>query len=280
MSYSAETVKELERKTKVIRRRIVETLIHAKAGHPGPSLSIVEILTSLYFHTMRVDPANPKWPDRDRFILSKGHAAIAYYSVLAERGFLPVDELKTFDVINSRLQGHPDCNKTPGVEISTGSLGQGLSVGCGMAIAAKMMEKDYRTYVLIGDGEAQEGQIWEAALTAVKYKLDNLTVYVDHNKLQGGIMKEVMPNFPPIAPKFAGFGWNTYEIDGHDLNQILAATELAKAYKDKPSIIICHTVKGKGCSFMEGDVNWHSQVLEGTNAERALEETKEGSCVG
>lgn len=255
-----------------IRIGILDSVFHAQSGHPGGSLSCADILTALYFHIMRLDPSNPTWEDRDRFILSKGHCSPALYSALALRGFFPFEELKNFRQLNSFLQGHPDMKRVPGVDMSTGSLGQGLSVGIGMALAGKLNKKDYRVYVLLGDGEIQEGQIWEAAMAAVHYKLDNLIAFLDYNKLQiDGLISKVMSP-EPIDEKFKAFGWYVINIDGHDFNQIISAVENAKAIKDKPSLIICNTIKGKGVSFMEGDPSWHGKAPNEEQYKKAIAE--------
>jgi transketolase len=240
-----------------VRIGILDGVYNAGCGHPGGSLSIAELLTYLYFKEMKVDPANPKWEDRDRFVLSKGHTAPALYATLAERGFFPVAELKTLRKIDSRLQGHPDMKGIPGVDMSTGSLGLGISAACGMALAGKTAGKDYRVYTILGDGESEEGQVWEAAMFAAHYKLDNLVAIVDWNGLQiDGTVEEVM-NPTPHNLKFAAFGWNVISIDAHDFDQIEAALAKAREVKDKPTAIIAKSVKGKGVSYMENAVQWH-----------------------
>ncbi len=240
-----------------VRIGILDGVFNAGCGHPGGSLSIAELLTYLYFKEMKIDPANPKWEDRDRFVLSKGHTAPALYATLAERGFFPVEELKTLRKIDSRLQGHPDMKGIPGVDMSTGSLGLGISAACGMALAGKTAGKDYRVYTILGDGESEEGQVWEAAMFAAHYKLDNLVAIVDWNGLQiDGTVEEVM-NPTPHNLKFAAFGWNVISIDAHDFDQIEAALAAAKAVKGKPTAIIAKSVKGKGVSYMENAVQWH-----------------------
>lgn len=240
-----------------VRIGILDGVYNAGCGHPGGSLSIAELLTYLYFKEMKIDPANPKWEDRDRFVLSKGHTAPALYATLAERGFFPVEELKTLRKIDSRLQGHPDMKGIPGVDMSTGSLGLGISAACGMALAGKTAGKDYRVYTILGDGESEEGQVWEAAMFAAHYKLDNLVAIVDWNGLQiDGTVEEVM-NPTPHNLKFAAFGWNVISINAHDFDQIEAALAAAKAVKDKPTAIIAKSVKGKGVSYMENAVQWH-----------------------
>lgn len=255
-----------------VRRHIVEMVAGAKSGHPGGSLSAAEILVSLYFDEMRTDPQKPQDPDRDRFVLSKGHASPVLYATMAERGYFPVEELKTFRRINSRLQGHPDMKKLPGVEMSTGSLGQGLSAANGMALAAKIDNKSYRVYALLGDGEIQEGQIWEAAMLAAHYKLDNLTAFLDYNGLQiDGPISEVMSP-DPVPEKFRAFGWNVIEIDGHSFPEIRDAIDKAKAVKDKPTLIFARTVKGKGVSFMENNAGWHGNPPNQEQLEQALQD--------
>lgn len=257
---------------KKLRRHIIEMTSAAKSGHPGGSLSAVEIVTALYYRVLRYRPSEPEWPDRDRFILSKGHAAPLLYAVLAETGFLAVNELCTLRMIDSRLQGHPDKTCTPGVEVTCGSLGQGLSFGIGVALAGRLDGKAYRVYVLLGDGECDEGQVWEAAMAAAHYKLDNLLAIVDHNKLQiDGWNKDVM-NLEPLPDKWRSFGWHVIEVDGHDFSQILAAYEQAERIKGQPTMIIAHTIKGKGVSFMENNVDFHGKAPTPEETERALRE--------
>jgi transketolase len=253
-----------------IRKHIVEMLTEAKSGHPGGSLSSAEILTVLYFDEMRINTEDIHWADRDRFVLSKGHAAPVLYATLAERGYFPVEELMKLRKTGAMLQGHPDMKGTPGVDMSTGSLGQGLSVANGMALAGKLDKKDYRVYALLGDGELEEGQIWEAAMGAAHYKLDNLTAFVDHNKLQiDGPVAAIM-NPEPIADKFKAFGWNVLAIDGHDMAQIKDAIEKAKQTKGMPTVIVAETVKGKGVSFMENQVGWHGTAPNREQCNSAL----------
>lgn len=258
-----------------IRRDIITMLAESASGHPGGSLSAVEILTYLYFQEMRVKTNEPRWSDRDRFVLSKGHAAPLLYSVLAEKGFFAREELLTFRKINSRLQGHPDMKKVPGVDMSTGSLGQGFSASVGMAIAGKIDKKNYRVYALLGDGEVEEGQVWEAAMAAAHYKLDNLTAFLDYNRLQidGCIDEVISPE--PLDEKFCSFGWNVLCIDGHDFRQIAKAVEEAKAFRGKPTMIVARTVKGKGVSFMENEVGWHGAAPNREQAAQALAELAE-----
>lgn len=265
-------LEELTERARQMRGHIIRMLSASKSGHPGGSLSAVDLLAYLYFHKMKIDPKNPQMPDRDRFILSKGHAAPVLYAALAEKGFFDKDLICTLRQFKSILQGHPDMRKTPGVEISSGSLGQGLSVGNGMAIAGKMGHKSYRVYVLIGDGESQEGQIWEAAMTSVHYKLDNLTSFLDYNHLQIDGKVEDVKSFTEPAARFAAFGWHVIEINGHDFNEIDRAINEAEQTKEKPTMIVMHTVKGKGCSFMENQVGWHGKAPNSEEAEKALKE--------
>lgn len=252
--------RELEKISKEVRRGIIEEVYRAESGHPGGSLSIADILTVLYFNVLNIDPTNSKWEDRDRFVLSKGHCSPALYSILANRGYFDKELLKTFRNLESNLQGHPDMNKVPGVDMTTGSLGQGLSVANGMAIAGKLNNKQYRVYCLLGDGEIEEGQVWEAAMTANKYKLDNLCVIVDNNNLQiDGTIEEVMSSYP-IDEKFKSFGFQIINIDGHNIQEIIDAFDVAKNVKGKPTCIIAKTIKGKGVSFMENKAEWHGKA--------------------
>lgn len=255
-----------------IRQDIVKMLTESSSGHPGGSLSAVEILTSLYFSEMKIDVKNPRWEDRDRFVLSKGHAAPVLYATLAEKGFFDKKELMTLRKINSMLQGHPNMHDTPGVDMSTGSLGQGISAANGMALAGKMDKKDYRVFALLGDGELEEGQVWEAAMSAAHYKLDNLTAFVDHNGLQiDGKITDVM-NPEPIADKFRAFGWNVICVDGHNFNEIFTAIDAAKSFKGKPTLIVAATVKGKGVSFMENQASWHGTAPSKEQCAQAISE--------
>jgi transketolase len=274
-SQTGSSEQEIARLRKIaaeVRSDIVEILGTTGTGHPGPSLSLVEVLVTLYFNEMRIDPANPQWPARDRFVLSKGHGALGYYCILSRRGYFPRDELYTFESLGSRLQGHPDTRLTPGVEMSTGSLGQGLSVSAGMALGAKMGHQDIRTYCLLGDGETEEGNVWEAAMSASKFKLDNLVAIVDWNGLQGGVTLEVMPSLEPFGAKWKDFGWHVIDIPGHDLAAILAALKEARSIKGQPTIIIARTIKGKGISFMENQADWHGKKLEGPDRVQAEKE--------
>ena len=275
-----ERLAELRRTALRMRRLVLESVYNAGAGHIGGSLSAAEILVSLYFEVLDIDPLRPRDPDRDRFIMSKGHASIGLYTVLAQRGYFPEEELSTFDAVDSRLQGHPDMTALEGLDMSAGSLGQGLSPGIGMALAARLKGRTYRTFVLLGDGDSQEGQIWEAAFVAERYRLDNLTAILDWNGLQqygwaGDAGYESLGRRPaqddPVA-KWRAFGWNTLEIDGHDPGQIVEACGVAKTTKGRPSIIIARTVKGKGVSFMENDFNWHAKPLGDDDLAVAREE--------
>jgi transketolase len=251
---------QLKEVARSIRALAVEGIHRASSGHPGGSLSIADIVAYLYFSEMNVRPEEPKWADRDRFVLSKGHTAPALYAALALRGYFPVEELKHLRQIDSFLQGHPDMKGTPGVDMSTGSLGLGLSAACGMALAGKMQNKDYRVYSIVGDGESEEGQIWEAAMFAAFRKLDNLCIFIDSNKLQiDGAVAEIV-NPAPFEDKFRAFGWNVITIDGHDFDQIETALAAAREYKGAPTAIVANTVKGKGISYMENQCGWHGSA--------------------
>jgi transketolase len=267
-----EEVKRLQVICEYVRRDIVETLYSVGRGHPGPSLSIVEILVTLYFNELRVDPSDPRWPDRDRFILSKGHGAVGFYSVLVERGLIPKEELNTFESLGTRLQGSVDSIWLPWVELTTGSLGQGLSVSLGIAVGAKRLGVDVRSYCLLGDGETQEGNVWEAAMCAAKFKQDNLLAIVDWNGLQGGVTLEVMPSLEPYLPKWEAFGWHAIDVPGHDIAALLAAYHEARQVKDKPTIIVARTVKGKGVSYMENKAEWHGGKVTKPLYEQAMSE--------
>ena len=267
---NSEVLKQLKCMSMSIRRDIITMLGEAKSGHPGGSLSAAEILTYLYFKEMNIDPKNPQKRDRDRFVLSKGHGAPVLYAALANRGYFDKSELMKLRKIDSMLQGHPDMKGTPGVDMSTGSLGQGLSAANGMAIAGKLDNLDYRVFVLLGDGELQEGQVWEAAMTAAHYKLDHVTAFLDHNHLQiDGFNDEVM-TVDPVDKKWEAFGWNVIKIDGHNLDSIEKAVEAAKNTKGKPTIIIAETVKGKGISFMENQANWHGTAPNPEQCKQAM----------
>ena len=263
---------EVRRRATRLRQHIVRVSHQSQTGHVGTALSCADIVAALYFGVMRVDPANPLWPDRDRFILSKGHGCAALYAALAERGFFPIEELDTFRRLGSRLQGHPDMSKLPGVEMTAGSLGHGLAAGLGMALGLKMDDRPGRVYVIIGDGESQEGLIWEAALAAPRFGLGNLVAIVDHNGWQsGGAVGTTVP-LEPLADKWRAFGWRTVEVDGHDLDALVDAFARAADVADRPTAIIAHTTKGKGVSFMENDNIWHAKAPSATELETALRE--------
>ena len=267
-------IKSLEERAKVIRRHVVRMIAKAGSGHPGSSLSTVDLLVALFYNKLKHNPQQPAWPDRDRFVMSKGHGCPALYAILAEMGYFSVDKLDTLRQFGSILQGHPCMKTTPGIEISGGSLGQGLSVGLGIALAAKLDKKDYRTYVMLGDGEIEEGQVWEAAMAASHYKADNLCAIIDQNGLQiDGFIHEIMSSHP-IPDKWRGFGWHVIEIDGHDYKAILSAYDEAEKIKGRPTVIVAKTIKGNGVSFMENQVDWHGKAPSKDEAERALAELK------
>ncbi|HHT9109078.1 MAG TPA: transketolase [Candidatus Wunengus sp. YC63] len=267
-------IKSLEERAKVIRRHVVRMLARAGSGHPGSSLSTVDLLVALFYNKLKHNPQQPAWPDRDRFVLSKGHGCPALYAVLAEKGYFGIDKLDTLRQFGSILQGHPCMKTTPGIEISGGSLGQGLSVGLGIALAAKLDKKDYRTYVMLGDGEIEEGQVWEAAMAASHYKADNLCAIIDQNGLQiDGFIHEIMSSYP-IPDKWRGFGWHVIEINGHDYKAISSAYDESEKIKGRPTVIVAKTIKGKGVSFMENQVDWHGKAPSKDEAERALAELK------
>jgi len=272
---SSLSVAELKEMARKLRCHVIRMTAAAGSGHPGGSLSAADIVTALYFKVMRHNPKNPQWQDRDRFILSKGHAAPILYAALAESGYFPVSELATLRKLDSRLQGHTDRNLTPGVEMSAGSLGMGLSFAIGVALAARLDHRDYKTYVLLSDGECDEGQTWEAALSAAQFKLDNLAAIVDCNRMQlSGWTRDIM-NLEPFTQKWQAFGWHIVDIDGHDFDQILAAFQQAEKIKGKPTVIIARTVKGKGVSFMENNVAFHGKAPTPEEAERALKELEQ-----
>ena len=263
---------KLEEVAKLMRKDIVSMLTESASGHPGGSLSIADIMAVLFFKEMNIDTSRVNDPDRDRFVLSKGHAAPALYSALARKGYFGVEELNTLRQTGSRLQGHPNMNDLPGIDMSTGSLGQGISAAVGMSLAGKLDKKDYRGYVILGDGELEEGQVWEASMSAAHYKLDNLTAFIDNNGLQiDGNIEDVM-NPGPIDKKFEAFGWNVLAIDGHNYDEIIDAIEKAKECKGKPTAIICNTIKGKGVSFMENNAGWHGTAPNKEQCEQALKE--------
>jgi transketolase len=273
-------INHLRRKCLDVRRGIIEMIYAGGSGHPGGSLSAVEILTALYFHVMRIRPEEPDWPERDRFILSKGHAAPLVYAVLAERGFFPVEELKTFTRPGTRLQKHIDMHLAPGTELSTGSLGQGLSVGVGMALADQMDGNDRRVYVIIGDGESQEGQIWEAAMAAAQMKLHNLIVFLDYNRCQvDGYINEII-ELDPVDQKWQSFGWHVQQIDGNDLPQVLSALEIAHRTEGQPHMIVANTIKGKDVSYMENRLEWHSRGLTDEDYRIAMQELETQDLAG
>ncbi len=269
---SDEKLQFLQDMARRVRRHVVETISNAQVGHPGGSLSETDILVALFFHVLRVDPQRPKWEDRDRFILSKGHGAVGLYSTLAERGYFPVDLLRTFGRFESGLQVHPDMHKLPGIEISSGALGVGLSAALGMALAARLDGKSFRVYCVIGDGENQEGQIWEAAAAAAQFKVDNLTAILDYNRVQlTGPMEKII-ELAPIAAKWRDFNWEVLEIDGHDMRAVVGALERAQQVKGRPTMIVAHTVKGKGVSYMEGQYMWHGKPPNKEQLAQALAE--------
>ncbi len=263
---------DLKKLTTEIRRDIIRMTEASASGHPGGSLSAVELITALYFKVMRHDPKNPAWPDRDRFVLSKGHASPVLYSALAHSGYFPTDKLLTFRQLGSPLQGHPDKRRLPGLEASTGSLGQGLSIGAGMALARRIQKKDFNTYVMMSDGEMDEGQTWEAAAFAAFHKLDHFVLIIDKNKYQLSDSTEKILNMESLADKWKSFNWHTEEIDGHDLDKVIACLESAKKIKNKPVVIIAHTIKGKGVSFMENNNHFHGVAPTPEEAARALKE--------
>ena len=271
-----QTYDQLRRTAAQLRIRTLQAIYAAQSGHPGGSLSICEILAVLYFRQMRIDPARPQDPDRDRFVLSKGHAAPAYYAALAERGFFDPGALTTLRQIDSFLQGHPARGKVPGVDMSTGSLGQGLSAANGMALAGRYDGRAYRVYCLCGDGELQEGQIWEAAMTAAHYRLDNLTLLVDVNGLQiDGAVEQVM-DVQPLEEKFAAFGWSVLTVDGHDVEAVDLALQTAGQIRGRPAVLLCRTVKGKGVSYMENQAGWHGAAPNQEQYDQAMAELQRG----
>jgi transketolase len=272
MSLSRERKNELENLCLRLRQDLIRLLHGIQTGHPGGSLSMTELLVTLYFERLRIDPAKPGDPDRDRFILSKGHGAPMLYEVLAERGFFPREDLKSLRQINSHLQGHPCALKTPGIELSTGPLGLGLSAGLGMAMAARLDGRDYRTYVLMGDGELQEGVVWEAAMSAARFAADKLLVIVDYNGVQlDGTVDEIMP-LGDLGAKWRAFGWQVIDVDGHDLAAISTALDEAATVKGRPTVILARTVKGKGVSFMEGKSAWHGKPIDDVDYVKAMKE--------
>jgi len=269
---SEETIANLKKQATILRRHVLRMTHNVQSGHPGGSLSCADIVTALYFHILRVDPQHPRSPDRDRFVMSKGHACPVWYAALAERGFFPVDELLTFRKIDSRLQGHPELGTTPGIENAAGAEGQGLSFSVGLALAARLDHAPWRVYCLMGDGEQDVGQTWEAAMAAAKYGLDNLTAIIDRNGIQQeGRTEDVMP-LEPLAEKWEAFNWHVLNIDGHDFRQILSAIEEAQRTKGRPTVIIARTVKGKGVSFMENKIKYHGAATSDEELRQALAE--------
>ena len=275
-------VERLEEMARRVRVEIIRTVNHAQVGHVGGPLSAADILAALYFRVLRIRPDRPHWPERDRFILSKGHSSLVQYAAMALRGYFPVDELRTFDSLGSRLQGHPDMKLLPGIDMSTGSLGMGLSAGLGMALGSRFTDLDPRVYVLLGDGECQEGQIWEAAMVAARYGVDNLIAIVDHNRLQqyGWPGETAEVRLPPEEPgelvaKWSAFGWRVIEADGHDMANLVDALERAGEHTTRPSVVIAYTVKGHGISFMAGDYRWHSKPIKPDEFATAMRELGE-----
>ena len=272
MKITENDIKDLKQISNNIRKSIIEEVYSAQSGHPGGSLSCADILTVLFFNQMNIDPSKKSDPNRDRFVLSKGHACAALYATLAHRGYFDKAKLASFRKTGGILQGHPDMKNIPGIDMSSGSLGQGLSIANGMALSSKLDKKGFRVYCLVGDGEIEEGQIWEAAMTASNYKLDNLCLIVDNNNLQiDGKVEDVM-NIYPIKEKFQSFGFKTFEVDGHNIDELINVFQKAKTVKEKPTVIIAKTVKGKGVSYMEGEVAWHGKAPNKVQYEIALEE--------
>lgn len=272
MPYDPTLLQELKIQANRIRQESIRMTYLAKSGHPGGSLSEADLLAALYFHVLQIDPAHPDWADRDRFLLSKGHACPGWYAVLALRGYFPMDELANFRQMGSILQGHPDMKKTPGVEMTAGPLGNGLAAGAGIAMGARITRRHFRTYVMIGDGDAQEGCTWEAAMFAGFHKLANLTGILDYNRSQVDGRTEDILSLDPLADKWKAFNWEVLEIDGHDLVQILDAFRWAETVQDQPALILAHTLKGKGVSFMEDEAAWHGKAPNREQAEQALRE--------
>ena len=276
--FTEKDVERLEEQAVQLRRDIVEMIHAAKAGHPGGSLSAVDMITALYFHVMRIDPQNPRWEDRDRFVLSKGHACPALYAALARRGFFDPKHLTTLRQYHSILQGHPDMNKTPGIDISSGSLGNGLAIGVGMAMSGRLHHQDYMTYVMLGDGEVQEGMVWEAAMAAHHHDLGNLVAIVDCNGVQiNGWVNEIM-TVEPLADKWRAFGWNVVEVNGHNMKDLLTVLHTAKTMRH-PTVLLMRTVKGRGVSFMEDDCKWHGNSPSDEELVQATLEIGEGGVV-
>jgi len=281
-SADADEIARLDEVARRIRVEVVKAVNVARAGHLGGPLSAADMLSALYFHVLRIRPAEPDWPDRDRFVLSKGHSSIGLYAAMALRGYFPVEELATFDGANSRLQGHPDMTRLPGLDMSTGSLGMGISAAMGMALGARLTGRDIRAYVMLGDGECQEGEVWEAAMSAARYGLDNLIAIVDHNRLQqygwpgNGPDGRIPPQVPgELVAKWAAFGWRVIEADGHDMADILRALDGAAQGDGRPTVVIAYTIKGKGVSFMEGHYFWHTRAIKPEEFATAMAELGE-----
>ena len=275
MSYHPESlIIELEKRARELRIDSLDMIYRRGAGHPGGSLSIAEIMAALFFHKMRLDLERPGWPERDRFILSKGHASAILYAALARRGFFPMEDLKQWGELSCHLQGHPDCLKTPGVEMTSGILGHGVAIGSGLALAARMNNLNYRVYVLLGDGECQAGVVWEGAMTAAKYQLAKLTAIVDYNNVQlDGPVHEIMP-LEPFVDKWRTFNWAVLEINGHNMRQVLEALDMADEIHDRPTVIVAHTTKGKGVSFMQNDSRWHGIPPDDAQYAQAIAELR------
>jgi len=272
ITHSRQLIKELDEIAREIRIQLIEMIYCRKSGHPGGSLSAADIIAALFFHQLRIDPKNPNWEDRDRFILSKGHACSTLYATLAKKGFFPVEDCKYWGHIGCHLQGHPDRLKTPGVDMTSGCLGHGINIGAGLSLAARLRGVDYHTYVVTGDGEAQAGVFWEGAMLAGKYRLSNLTAIMDYNKVQlDGRIEDIMP-LEPLRAKWEAFNWAVLEIDGHNMKEILDSLDEALTIKDKPTVIIAHTVKGKGVSYMEGKSEWHGKVPNDEEYKQAIKE--------
>ena len=266
------TVNELKKMAATIRTDIIEMICTAQAGHPGGSLSATDIVAALYFRVMNIDPQKPDWPERDRFILSKGHACPVWYSALAERGYFALEHLRTLRCIDSILQGHPDMRKTPGIDMSAGSLGHGLSVGLGMALAARVQKRDYHVWVVLGDGEIQEGSVWEAAMASAGFGVDNLTAIVDRNRIQNDdFVDRVMP-IDPLGDKWAAFGWKVTEVDGHCMSELVPVLERTREGCGSPQVVIANTIKGKGVSYMENEPAWHGRAPDDDETTQAVQE--------
>jgi transketolase len=270
--YPESLLKELEQIARQLRIDSVEMIFHRQSGHPGGSLSAAEIITALFFYKLRINPLQPTWPERDRFLLSKGHASAVYYAALARRGFFPLDDLRQWGNLDCHLQGHPDRLKTPGIDMTSGILGHGLSIASGLALAARVQKQNYRVYVLMGDGECQAGIIWEGAMTAAKYRLANLTAIIDYNDVQlDGSVHEIMP-LEPLSAKWRAFNWEVLEINGHNLRQVLEALDTAGEIHNQPTVIVAHTTKGKGVSYMENKSYWHGIVPNQEQYQQALKD--------